>query len=192
MLDVANLADISPAHLCNPRSRRHAAIRRIALIYDAKLPFDRNVMSGVASYVRESGKFNIYIEENPVSSRKLPYLKSWHGDGILADFDDPGVAAAASRSGVPVVGFGCSCWHSRNLSVPYFYSNQSAVADIAAEPFLERRFQHFAFCGLAPSPSRPFVRRTRGKLCHPAAITGNFLPLVSGFIKRRLPLGLST
>ena len=148
MLDVANLADISPASL-QPEIAPSRGLSRIALIYDAKLPFDRNVMSGVASYVRESGNFNIYIEENPVSSRKLPYLKSWHGDGILADFDDPGVAAAASRSGVPVVGFGCS-WHSRNLSVPYFYSNQSAVAEMAADHLLERGFQHFAFWAFRP------------------------------------------
>ena len=174
MLDVADLADISPASLQSDVSPSRG-IRRIALIYDAKLPFDRNVMSGVASYVRESGNFNIYIEENPVSSQKLPYLKSWHGDGILADFDDPGVAAAASRSGVPVVGFGCS-WHSRNLSVPYFYSNQSAVAEMAADHLLERGFQHFAFCGLSPSPlnrwseerQKAFVTRlqSRGIDCH--------------------------
>ena len=88
MLDVADLADTPPTSLRSDVMPSNG-IRRIALIYDAKLPFDRNVMSGVANYVRESRNFNIYIEENPVSSQKLPYLKSWHGDGILAGFDDP-------------------------------------------------------------------------------------------------------
>ncbi len=174
MLDVADLTDLSSSCLQSNISPPRAT-RRIALIYDAKLPFERNVMSGVAGYVRESRNFNIYIEENPVSSQKLPYLKSWHGDGILAGLDDPGVAAAASRSGVPVVGFGCS-WHSRNLSVPYFYSNQVAVSEMAADHLLERGFQNFAFCGLAPSPvnlwsqerQKAFVTRLqfRGIVCH--------------------------
>jgi hypothetical protein len=93
-------------------------------VQNAVLPFDRNLMSGVASYVQESRNFNIYIEENPVSSQKLPYLKSWNGDAILAGFDDPGVAAAVSHSGVPVVGFGCG-WQSRSLTVPCFYSQRS-------------------------------------------------------------------
>jgi LacI family transcriptional regulator len=89
--------------------------------------------------------------------------------------DDPGVAAAGSPSGVPVVGFGGS-WHSRNLSVPYFYSNQVAVAEMAADHLLERGLQNFAFCRLAPSPvnlwsqerQKAFVTRlqSRGIVCH--------------------------
>jgi LacI family transcriptional regulator len=174
MLDVADLADISSRCL-QPNLLPIGGIRRIALIYEAKLPFDRNVMSGVASYVREVGRFNIYIEENPVSGQMLPYLRSWHGDGILADLDDPGVASALSRSGAPVVGFGCG-WHSRSLSVPYFYSNQSAVGEMAADHLLERGFQNFAFCGFVPSPvnvwyeerQRAFVTRLQssGIRCH--------------------------
>ena len=72
MLDVADLTDLSSSCLQSNISPP-PAIRRIALIYDAKLPFDRNVMSGVASYVRESRNFNIYIEENPVSIPAGPH-----------------------------------------------------------------------------------------------------------------------
>ena len=76
MLHISDIADISSGCVESNVSPSRCA-RRIALIYDAQLPFDRNVMSGVASYLRDSGEFNIYIEENPLSGQKLPYLKSW-------------------------------------------------------------------------------------------------------------------
>src|SRR5580704_207026 len=66
-------------------------MRRVALIYDAKAPYDLKVISGISRYVQEGAEFNIYIEEDVLKCQKLPDLRSWHGDGILADFVDRGV-----------------------------------------------------------------------------------------------------
>jgi LacI family transcriptional regulator len=151
--------------------------RRVALIYDAKLPYDLKVISGIARYVQEGAELNIYIEEDALQSQRLPDLKSWHGDGILADLDDPGVAAAVSRAKLPVVGFGGGYgWYSRESPIPYFFSNQTAVADLAADHLIERGFRHFAFCGLPQTPANlwgeerclAFAKRleTRGFSCH--------------------------
>ena len=130
-----------------------ARTRRVALIYDAKFPYDLKVISGIARYVQEGAELNIYIEEDALKSQRLPDLRSWHGDGILADFDDPGVAAAVSRARLPVVGFGGGYgWYSRQSAIPYFFSNQTAVANLAADHLIERGFQHFAYCGLPPPP----------------------------------------
>jgi LacI family transcriptional regulator len=152
-------------------------IRRVALIYDAKLPYDLKVISGIARYVQEGADLNIYIEEDALKSQRLPDLRSWHGDGILADFDDPGVAATVSGARLPVVGFGGGYgWYSRQSSIPYFFSNQTAVANLAADHLIERGFQHFAYCGLLPTRSnlwdqercRAFAERieARGFSCH--------------------------
>lgn len=152
-------------------------MRRVALIYDARLPYDLKVISGIARYVQEGAELNIYIEEDALKSQKLPDLRSWHGDGILADFDDPGVADAVSRAKLPVVGFGGGFgWYSRRSGVPYFFNNQAAVANLAADHLLDRGFQHFAYCGMPPSPTnlwseeryRAFAKRlrTRGFPCH--------------------------
>ena len=152
-------------------------LRRVALIYDAKAPYDLKVMSGIARYVHEGAKFNIYIEENTLKSQKLPDLRSWHGDGILADFDDPGVAMEVSHARLPVVGFGGGFgWYSRRSRIPYFFSNQNAVAQLAADHLLDRGFRHFAYCGFFPNPInlwseeryRAFAKRlkTRGFYCH--------------------------
>jgi LacI family transcriptional regulator len=126
--------------------------RRVALIYDAKLPYDLKVISGIARYVQEGADLNIYIEEDALKRQRLPDLRSWHGDGILADLDDPGVAAAVSRARLPVVGFGGGYgWYSPQSGIPYFFNNQTAVANLAADHLIERGFRHFAYCGLYPT-----------------------------------------
>jgi LacI family transcriptional regulator len=151
--------------------------RRVALIYDAKLPYDLKVISGIARYAQEGAELNIYIEEDALKRQRLPDLRSWHGDGILADFDDPGVAAAVSRARLPVVGFGGGYgWYSPQSAIPYFFSNQTAVANLAADHLLERGFRHFAYSGLYPTPAnlwgeercRAFAKRVnaRGFPCH--------------------------
>lgn len=151
--------------------------RRVALLYDAKLPYDLKVISGIARYVQEGADLNIYIEENALKRQRLPDLRSWHGDGILADFDDPGVAEAVSSARLPVVGFGGGYgWYSSQSGIPYFFSNQAAVANLAADHLIERGFQHFAYCGLYPTTAnlwgeercRAFAKRihSRGFHCH--------------------------
>jgi LacI family transcriptional regulator len=154
-----------------------ARTRRVALIYDAKLPYDLKVISGIAHYVQEGADLNIYMEEDALKSQRLPDLRSWRGDGILADFDDPGVAAAVKRAKLPVVGFGGGYgWYSRQSAIPYFFNDQTAVANLAADHLIERGFHHFAYCGLPRTPSNlwgeercnAFAKRvkSRGFSCH--------------------------
>jgi len=151
-------------------------MRRVALIYDARLRYDLKVVSGVARYIQEGADLNIYIEEDALKSQKLPDLRSWRGDGILADFDDPRVVDAVSRARLPIVGFGGGFGsYPLKSRIPYFFSNQTAIADLAADHLLDRGFQHFAFCGIPPSATnlwseerhQAFARRlkTRGFSC---------------------------
>src|SRR4029434_3486032 len=81
-------------------------IRRVALIYDARRVYDLKVMMGVASYIRERPQFSVYIEENALKDQRLPDLRSWQGDGIIADFDDPAIARLVQQARLPAVGFG--------------------------------------------------------------------------------------
>ena len=55
--------------------------------------------------LREHGPWSLYVEEDPL--QKLPDLGRWHGQGIIANFDDRGrgpgdrgaVAADRGRGG---------------------------------------------------------------------------------------------
>src|SRR5262245_47002017 len=98
--------------------------RHVALIYDAQHPYDINVMAGVAAYLQKSGSlWNIYLEQRALSQQHLPELRSWRGDGILADLDDPHVASQVLTSRIPTVAWGSGFgWYDPASGIPYFDS----------------------------------------------------------------------
>ena len=127
-------------------------VRHVALIYDARQLYDVKVMAGVAAYMRKVDNWSVYIEENSLADQSLPDLRTWHGDGIIADFDDPRVAAHVTASKIPSVGFGGGFgWYDPASRIPYFYPDNRAISRLAAGHLLDRGFHHFAFCGYPAS-----------------------------------------
>ncbi len=136
-----------------PRAKKTSRLKQVAVIYDAKLRYDVKIIEGVAAYVREVDDWDIFIEENALNHQQLPDLRSWKGDGILADFDDPAVAKAVVSSGITAVAFGGGYgWYDPASKIPYCYTNNAGVAELAANHLLQRGFRHFAFCGYRRTP----------------------------------------
>jgi LacI family transcriptional regulator len=130
------------------RTSMQTRMRKVALIYNATQGYDLKVVSGVAAYLREGARWNVYLEENSLKDQRLPDLHTWQGNGIIANFDDPRVATAVIRSKLPTVGFGSGYgWYSSKSRIPYFSSNKGEVARLAADHLMERGFRHFAYCG---------------------------------------------
>src|SRR4051812_24440634 len=74
---------------------------RIALLFNANKIYDREVVAGVAGYLASTrASWDLFLEED--FRLRLPGIEHWQGDGIIADFDDPAVAAALAKSRVPV------------------------------------------------------------------------------------------
>ena len=120
--------------------------RHVALIVDAAKPYDRKIISGVAQYVKERGDWSLYVEEDPL--QKLPDLRRWRGSGIIANFDDRKVAAAVHGLKTPVVGVGGGYgWYEPDSRIPYFASDNEAIARLAAEHLIDRGFHNLAFYG---------------------------------------------
>ncbi len=122
--------------------------KRVALIFDARLPYDSQVVLGVAAFVRERRDWEIFIEENPLGNRRLPDVAAWPGSGIIANFDHPGVERQVRASGLPVVGFGGS---GIAPGLSYVSTNNEAISRLAAQHLLERGFRDFAFFGYTPT-----------------------------------------
>ena len=140
--------------------------RHVALIVDAAKPYDRKIIGGVAQYVKERGDWSLYVEEDPL--QKLPDLRCWQGHGIIANFDDRKVAAAVRGLKTPVVGVGGGFgWYDPESRIPYFASDDQAVAQLAADHLLERGFRRLAFYGYprtrinqwSENRSRAFLQR---------------------------------
>jgi LacI family transcriptional regulator len=118
----------------------------IAVILDAARPYDRLIIAGVAQFSREQTHWSLYVEEDPL--QKLPDLGSWHGQGIIANFDDRRVATAIRGLDVPVVGVGGGYgWHDAASGIPYIYTDNAAIGRLGAEHLLACGFETLAFCG---------------------------------------------
>jgi LacI family transcriptional regulator len=150
--------------------------RSVALIYDATRAYDIKVMSGVAAYVQKHSNFSIYLEEKALKDQRLPDLRTWQGDGIIANFDHPAIDTAVSELNLAVVGFGGAYgWYRYDSPIPYFFSNNEKIGHMAADHLLDRGFCHFGYCGYARNQvngwsedrERAFAERiqTRGHSC---------------------------
>jgi LacI family transcriptional regulator len=118
----------------------------VAVILDAARPYDRLIIAGVAQFARERTRWSLYVEEDPL--QKLPDLGRWHGQGIIANFDDRRVARAIRGLGIPVVGVGGGYgWHDAASGIPYIYTDNAAIGRLGAEHLLACGFETLAFCG---------------------------------------------
>ncbi|MBC7926847.1 MAG: DNA-binding transcriptional regulator [Bryobacteraceae bacterium] len=136
-----------------PAQHLPVGTRRVALIYDATTPYDLQVVRGVTAYIQQRAKWSVYIEESTLKDQRLPDLGSWGGDGIIADFDHPLVAAAVVRSKLPAVAFGSGYgWYAPKSQIPYFFTNNRAIARLGADHLLDKGFRHFAYCGYPKTP----------------------------------------
>lgn len=128
---------------------RTSATKRVALIFDARRPYDSQVVLGVAAFAREQRGWEIFVEEQPSGSRRLPNLSAWDGHGVIANFDQPGVERQVRASGLPVVAFGGI---GSAPGVSYVATNNESIARLAARHLRDRGFRNFAFFGYTPNP----------------------------------------
>jgi len=120
--------------------------RRVAVLGNVARRYDRRVIQGVTAYVRKTGGWNLYVEEDPL--QKLPKLEKWDGDGIIANFDDHKIAVAVRELTIPVIGFGGGRgWYDPACGVPYFTTDNAAIGRLAAEHLLDCGFTRLAFYG---------------------------------------------
>ena len=118
---------------------------RIALLFNANKIFDREVIAGVAAYLSSTrASWDLFLEED--FRLRLPGIEHWQGDGIIADFDDPAVAAALSRSRIPVVAVGGSYEDEAAypLGVPYVATDNFKLIRLAYDHLIEAGLRRFA------------------------------------------------
>ena len=129
----------------------------VAVILDAARAYDRLIIGGIAQFVRErtaAGRgpaaWSLYVEEDPL--QKLPDLVNWHGQGIIANFDDRRVAAALAKTDVPIVGVGGgSGWYDPASGIPYIFTDNAAIGRLGAQHLLGCGLPTLAFYGYPPS-----------------------------------------
>jgi len=122
------------------------SMRHVAILIETSRAYGRGLLRGIARYQRERAEWSTYFQPQGLGDPPPPWLANWRGDGILARIDDPSLAQAVSRSGLPVVNLRGTV---AGLTFPFIGSDNEAIARLGAEHLLERGFRHFGFCGFA-------------------------------------------
>jgi LacI family transcriptional regulator len=122
---------------------------RIALLFNANKIFDREVIAGIAAHLTSTrSSWDLFLEED--FRLRLPGIEDWQGDGVIADFDDPAVAAALSRSRIPVVAVGGSYENEAAYpsGVPYVATDNFKLIKLAYDHLIEAGLRRFALFSL--------------------------------------------
>lgn len=117
---------------------------RVALLIETSRAYGRDLLMGIARYLRIRGSWSVEFEEGDFTEKLPKWFNRWKWDGVIARVKMPGIARKLSKLNVPVVdvygslsGFGFSAIRSDEIS----------VGRVAAEHLIERGFRRFAFCG---------------------------------------------
>lgn len=117
---------------------------RVALLIETSNAYARNLLSGVVAYIREHAPWSFYLVEQGRGEDPPSWLERWKGDGIIARIESARIAEAVRRAGLPAVDVSAGRFLP---SLPWVETDDTAIARLAADHFLERGFKSFAFCG---------------------------------------------
>jgi LacI family transcriptional regulator len=117
---------------------------RVALLIESSRSYGRELLMGIAKYLRIHGPWSIEFEEGDPAEQFPKWFERWKWDGIIARVSTPAMAEMLERTGAPVVDLSGNLPESRFARIR---SDEQVVGRMAAEHLLERGFKYFAFLG---------------------------------------------
>ncbi len=126
-----------------PETRLAPKTPRVALVFEPSNAYARALLVGIGEYILSHGPWSVHFAE--IGPNDLAgWLAAWEGDGLIFRGESVRVAATISRLRTAIVDLS----PSRLLPLaPWIKADDTAIARLAAQHFLERGFRHFAFCG---------------------------------------------
>ncbi|HYE30677.1 MAG TPA: DNA-binding transcriptional regulator [Methylomirabilota bacterium] len=117
---------------------------KVALLIETSNAYARGLLRGIVAYARERRRWSLSLSEHTRGDKAPAWLSEWDGQGIIARIENPSIAEALKTLKVPIVDVSAA----RLLPhLPWFETDDGAVAHLGAEHLLERGFRHFAFAG---------------------------------------------
>jgi LacI family transcriptional regulator len=117
----------------------------VALIVETSLAPGREILRGIARYVREEGPWSIAHEPRSLEESVPRWLQRWHGDGIIARVQDQRIARAIAAVGMPTVDV---LGVVEGLPFPLVHTDDQAIGRLGAEHLLDQGFRRFGFFGI--------------------------------------------
>lgn len=125
------------------RSRRRRP--HVALLVETSLASGRDILRGIARYVREHRSWALYHEPHGLEDSVPRWLRRWRGDGIIARVQTARMAQEIAATGIPVVD---ALGVVPDTGFPLVHVDDAAIAAMAAGHLLERGLRQFAFFGI--------------------------------------------
>ncbi len=119
-------------------------MRQVALLIETSNAYARGLLRGVIAYMREHPEWSIYLAEHGRGDKPPTWLADWNGDGILARVENAAMGKILRKLKSPIVDLSAA----RQLpALPWFETDDAAIAQLAVEHLLERGFRELAYCG---------------------------------------------
>src|SRR5882724_4840647 len=119
--------------------------KKVALIVETSLAPGREILRGIASYLREEGPWSIAHEPRTLEQSVPRWLRGWRGDGIIARVQNQRVARAIAAVGVPTIDV---LGVVTGLPFPIVHVDDEAIGRVGAEHLLDQGYRRFAFLGI--------------------------------------------
>ncbi|WP_036665380.1 XylR family transcriptional regulator [Paludibacterium yongneupense] len=132
---------------------------RVALLFNANKIYDREIITGIGSYLSSTrASWDLFLEED--FRCRLNGIERWQGNGIIADFDDPDVRTALSHSRLPVVAVGGSYTDESDYpaDVPYVATDNFKLVKLAFDHLIEAGLERFACFSLPEDPTNRWAQ----------------------------------
>jgi LacI family transcriptional regulator len=116
----------------------------VALLIETSNSYARGLLRGVYAYLREHRPWSIYLPEQGRGDAPPTWLKSWHGDGIIARIENARIAKAVRETGAPAVDVSAA---RLMPELPCIETDNEAITRLAFDHLFERGFRNLAYCG---------------------------------------------
>ena len=119
--------------------------KKVALIVETSLAPGREILRGIASFIREEGPWSIAHEPRTLEQSVPRWLRTWRGDGIIARVQNQRVARAIAAVGIPAIDV---LGVVEGLKFPLVHVDDQAIGRLGAEHLLDQGYRRFAFVGI--------------------------------------------
>lgn len=122
----------------------HTHPPQVSLILETSIEYGRRILIGIAEYGRTHGHWR-FMRGGAGGSLPARSADGIEGDGVIAHISTEAAARRVTSFGIPVVNISARLM---NPPLPTIVSDDFHIGRLAAEHFIERGFQHFAYYGI--------------------------------------------
>ncbi|HEV7298152.1 MAG TPA: substrate-binding domain-containing protein [Tepidisphaeraceae bacterium] len=123
---------------------------KVAVLVDSSTGWGRRLIQGILQYARQHGEWKIWVEPRGQHEHLRP-PPGWVGHGVIARVSTKSMADELAAMRLPIVNV--SGLKLPSVTFPTVTTDPDASTRLAADHFLDRGFQHFAYYGTPRFPA---------------------------------------